>query len=382
MDKNNSFANIEQQVIKSLTDLSEDAKNFASKCKPDMSEKDKEKLFAERHAKFALPVNRPVDRHKVAKILYRSRLANGFKQNETITNPQAFSFIPDELVSDTFPRRSRMNLTGESVMYVSPSLRTNLREISRDIQPDQIAFMACFRKKACNKLNCYIVDPIFDISDPEKAPLYSETIEAMTNLFLDIDCDYLASSFFAHYILYVQKHFNYDAIIYPSVRAKQNGELDSNIVIKPEYFEVNYMLDWVIMGHIDSSLTTVSFKYLGLPDGNKLHWYEFKFYPDDFVVFDYFGKDGKKYSVKKTCTESFFKETFYKPFMSKINCEPHTIAGLKGIEKTLMFKKVENIRKELLLNGTSLYVGFVEISCQCVIRLEEIENPDKVLLGH
>lgn len=382
MDNNNSFADIEQQVINSLTDLSEDAKSFASKCKTDMSEKDKEKLFAERHTKFVLPCNNPVDRQKEAEILYRSRLADGFKQKETITNLQAFSFIPDELVSDTFPRRSRMNLTGESVMYVSPTLKTNLREISRSVQPNQMAFMACFRKKTCNNLNCYIVDPIFDISSHEEAPLFSKSFEVLSKLFLDIDSNYLASSFFAHYILYGQKIVNYDAIIYPSVRAKQKGESELNIVIKPEYFEANYTLDWVIMGHVDSSLTTVSFQYLGLPEGNKLHWYEVRLFPDDFITFDYFGKNGKKVSKREPYTESLFTEKLYEYLLEKIRLNQKCICKQNEFKRTLLLKHNEKVYKDLSVNGTSLYVEFIKISCQCTIQLVEVDNPDKVILGH
>lgn len=382
MDKNIFFADIEQQVIKSLTDLNEDAKNFASKCKPDMSESDKEKMFAERHTKFILPFVGPFDGQDFAKILYRSRLADSFKPGQTITDPQAFSFIPEVSLSESFPPRGRMNLTGQSIFYGSNLLKTSLSEIKFN----QKVFMACFSKIMRHSLDCYIVDPSFYLSQSGYAPLSYESINVMGQLFLSEDSDkvskYLASSFFAHYILYGQKEKSYNAIIYPSVKAKKDLRLESNIAIKPEYFEANYMLDWVIMGHVDSSLTTVSFQYLGLPDDNELHWYEVRLFPDDFITFDYFGKNGKKVSKRVPYTDSLFTEKLYEYLLEKIRFYQKGICKQNEFKRTLLLKHNENVYQELSVNGTSFYVEFIKISCQCTIQLVEVDNPDKVILGH
>lgn len=74
--------------------------------------------------------------------LYRSRLERKVGNEEDLSSPQTFSYVPLEITNRHFPNLQRANFSGQSVFYGSLSPTTNFREISDDVTAGEEIYMA------------------------------------------------------------------------------------------------------------------------------------------------------------------------------------------------------------------------------------------------
>lgn len=366
---------------KFISDLISNERGMRFRSK-ELSEKEKERLFSKKQSKIVLPVTLPFDIQKNTHFIYRSRIAETIGPTESITNPQTFSFIPPELLTDTFPRRGRFNLTGQALLYGSLEFKTNFREMSQSIQNGDFVFTALYEKQDDIPLNCFCINSSYNLENinPKNFP-YKEILDKMSQLLLAPNSTYFASSFLANFILFEEASRGYDAIIYPSVRVEQESCSEYNIVITPDFFKRHYELKCVIYGHVDSSLTTGIAKYIGFPNGGSIAWYEFKIYPKGELFYDYEDANGRKITVKKAYSDNIFSKYLSKELNIDSVCKLFNMQKATKNDRW-MFLYEGDVSDTISVGDCLFYPRKLTIRCFCTLRLNEMSNPDETILGH
>lgn len=74
--------------------------------------------------------------------LYRGRLAVDIKECEDLSDPATFSYVPLALNANGLPSMGRANFEGQSIFYASERMETNFKEISKDSNIGDEAYMA------------------------------------------------------------------------------------------------------------------------------------------------------------------------------------------------------------------------------------------------
>ena len=67
--------------------------------------------------------------------IYRTRPKSNIKDDEDLSSPSAFSYVPIELNLKKIPSIGRFNKEGQSVFYASISASTNLKEMKDKTLP-------------------------------------------------------------------------------------------------------------------------------------------------------------------------------------------------------------------------------------------------------
>jgi len=228
--------------------------------------------------------------------LYRGRLARDVSEKEDLSSPSTFSYVPLTLNKYGCPQRGRANYKGQSIFYSSVSMKTNFREICKDSNMGDEAYMAKWVLKSDSNLYLYRLIPESGI-DENKAPrsiLYIDNpkivkselgdyLKKLGHIMMSNDQKgkYLASSCIANCIYNTMGiardqegksfEFHYDGILYPSA-ISDNEEL--NIALKPDFVDSNLRLEWVIKGLLSSDARSVEFKQIGINESGRIEWYE------------------------------------------------------------------------------------------------------------
>lgn len=229
--------------------------------------------------------------------LYRGRLAEDVGQNEDLSSPATFSYVPLALNKDGLPKMGRLNYKGQSIFYASEHMRTNFKEISKDSSIGDEAYMAKWKLKPNSNMRLYRTIPawgistdngsgsIFTITDPSivngELGLYLKRLGYIMMSNEDIG-KYLGSSYIANCIYsstgVVRNpkgkdfEFHYDGIVYPSVAA--GGTEEVNIALKPEFVDKHLELECVIKGRLSPDMRFVNYEKIGINEGGKIVWYE------------------------------------------------------------------------------------------------------------
>lgn len=281
-----------------LLDLEESAKT--------MQESEYYSVFTQ---KFSCPLPRPYVLETLS--LFRTRLASSDIDNEKECKISTFSYIPFDSVTADFPKRGRMNRTGQSLFYASLSPDTNYREIKHDVCGGEEVYLSKWSIKEGQKLSTYIIPSINNIgpnADTEESYAvtssfftqgeWGEYLRCLTRIFTTVedesDHKYLCSSFLANHILsqkgkaydlrindYVE--FHYDAIMYPSVRMGNGKMVASNLVIKPEVVDKALELSYVVKGLIGNDQSSLSYQKIGFPEDGQVVWYRLEL--DEVVAY-------------------------------------------------------------------------------------------------
>lgn len=277
-----------KEYTKKLLELEESAKTMQES-----------EYYAEFAPKFSCPL--PVPDELETLPLFRTRPASSDIDKEKERRISTFSYIPLESVTPDFPKRGRMNKTGQSLFYASLSPNTNYKEIKHDVCGGEEVYLSKWNIKEGQKLSTYIIPSINNIgpnADTEESYAitssfftqgeWGEYLRCLTRIFTTVEDEsehkYLCSSFLANHILskegkafderinnYVD--FHYDAIMYPSVRIGNGKIVASNLVIKPDVVDTALELTYVINGTIDQDLCSLSYQKIGFPEAGKIVWY-------------------------------------------------------------------------------------------------------------
>lgn len=276
--------------------------------------------FFERYGNFSLLLCNPVYIKEPLKI-YRSRLVSSIGKNEDITSPQTFSYIPEEITTSSWPKRGRLNKTGQSLFYGSFIPKTNYNEIKHDVKVGDEVYLSQWETKDNSNLRLYNmftsdnvscgVDLSTRIGIKNPVIVNSEVgdyVRRLANIFYS-DQDYLKSSLIANSIMNVENSFLrnskrcelvFDAITYSSVQISPHAIPNLNIAIKPEAVESKMTLQYVIKGKLLEDLQSISFENIGLPQDRKIIWYDFIFEPIiESIRFLKISDGNKSYDVNK-----------------------------------------------------------------------------------
>ena len=96
--------------------------------------------------------------------LYRGRLAKDVDLNEDLSSPATFSYVPLFLNKIGKPQMGRANYEGQSIFYASEHMKTNFKEISKDSNIGDEAYMAKWRIKPNSNLHLFRTVPACGIS--------------------------------------------------------------------------------------------------------------------------------------------------------------------------------------------------------------------------
>lgn len=259
--------------------------------------------------KFSCPLPRPYDLETLP--LFRTRLASSGIDKVKECKISTFSYIPLDSVTSDFPKRGRMNKTGQSLFYASLSPDTNYKEIKHDVCGGEEVYLSKWSIKEGQKLSAYIIPSISNIgpnADTEESYAitssfftqgeWGEYLRCLTRIFTTVEDEsehkYLCSSYLANHILSQEGkafdarindyiNFHYDAIMYPSVRIGNGKMVASNLVIKPNVVDKTLELTYVIKGTIGEDLSTLSYQKIGFPEAGEIVWYRLELNE----VFDY-----------------------------------------------------------------------------------------------
>lgn len=343
--------------------------------------------YSEFTPRFSCPLPRPYNLETLS--LFRTRLASSDIDNEKERKISTFSYIPLESVTSDFPKRGRMNKTGQSLFYASLSPDTNYKEIKHDICGGEEVYLSKWNIKGGQKLSTYIIPSINNIgpnADAEESYAitcsfftqgeWGEYIRCLTRIFTTVEDDsehkYLCSSFLANHILsqkgnafdaknndYVD--FKYDAIMYPSVRIGNGKMVASNLVIKPDVVDTALELTYVIKGTIGQDISSLSYQKIGFPEAGQIVWYRLELNE----VFNYKNivlrsTEQKLYKLKDfPCTDKDGKivtlERFL-PFMrNKLDSQLlQQIIDFKSFKSTISYNAIT--KKEDLLEVKELFL--------------------------
>ena len=228
--------------------------------------------------------------------LYRGRLAEYVGENEDLSRPATFSYVPLALNEKGLPRMGRLNYKGQSIFYASERMKTNFNEISKDCKIGDEAYMSKWILKPNSNLHLYRTIPawgvctdnasgcIFTITDPNivngELGLYLKRVGYIMMSNEEIG-KYLGSSYIANCIYsstgFVRNpkgkdfNFHYDGIVYPSA---VGGSKDVNIALKPEFVDKHLELECVIKGRLSPDMRFVNYEKIGINEGGNIVWYE------------------------------------------------------------------------------------------------------------
>lgn len=228
--------------------------------------------------------------------LYRGRLAKDVDLNEDLSSPATFSYVPLFLNKIGKPQMGRANYEGQSIFYASEHMKTNFKEISKDSNIGDEAYMAKWRIKPNSNLHLFRTVPAcgistanapngtFSITDPSivnsELGLYLKRLGSIMMLDEEVG-KYLGSSFIANCIYSVNVPTigdtgnnigpHYDGIAYPSVAA--GGTEEVNIALKPEFVDKHLELECVIKGRLAPDMRSVKYEKIGINEGGRIVWY-------------------------------------------------------------------------------------------------------------
>ena len=256
--------------------------------------------------------------------LYRGRLADDVGKKEDLSSPATFSYVPLVLNKDGLPKMRRANYKGQSIFYASEQMKTNFKEISKDSNIGDEAYMAKWKLKPNSNLCLYRTIPAWGINtDNEPNSIFTITEPIIVDSELGVYLKrlgyimmsseeigkYLGSSYIANCIYSAngfakdsagnKYEIHYDGIIYPSVAS--GGTEEVNIALKPEFVDKNLELECVIKGRLAPDMRSVKYEKIGINENGKIVWYT-SFIDEDSImniVTQYYGSDGNNVDVSK-----------------------------------------------------------------------------------
>jgi len=229
--------------------------------------------------------------------LFRGRLANNIHEYEDLSKPETFSYVPFSLNEKGLPEMERANYKGQSIFYASEHMGTNFKEISKDSNIGDEAYMAKWILNANSNLHLYRIIPEWGISEAnDPNGLFTITKPEIVNSELGVYLKrlgyimmsneetgkYLGSSYIANCIYAatgivkdskgntVYNDIHYDGIVYPSAIGNIN---DVNIALKPEFVDKNLKLECVIKGRLAPDMQSVKYEKIGINEAGKIVWY-------------------------------------------------------------------------------------------------------------
>lgn len=229
--------------------------------------------------------------------LYRGRLAEDVGRTEDISEPATFSYVPHVLNEKGLPKMGRANYKGQSIFYASEHMGTNFKEISKESDIGDEAYMAKWVLKSNSNLHLYHIIPDWGISEAnDPNGLFTITKPEIVNSELGLYLKrlgyimmsneetgkYLGSSYIANCIYtttgvvkdskgnIVHNDIHYDGIVYPSAI----GNIDDvNIALKPEFVDKNLELECVIKGRLAPDMRSVKYEKIGINENGRIVWY-------------------------------------------------------------------------------------------------------------
>ena len=229
--------------------------------------------------------------------LFRGRLAEDIGKNEDLSRPSTFSYVPLELNEKGLPRMGRANYRGQSIFYASEHIETNFKEISKDSNIGDEAYLAKWVLKPNSNLHLYRAIPNWGISEAnDPTGPFPITQPGIVNSELGLYLKrlgyimmsneeigkYLGSSYLANCIYTATGVFkdskgntvfndiHYDGIAYPSAIGNPN---DVNIALKPEFVNNNLKLECVIKGRLAPDMRSVEYEKIGFNENGRIVWY-------------------------------------------------------------------------------------------------------------
>ena len=229
--------------------------------------------------------------------LYRGRLAEDVGRTEDLSKPATFSYVPRFLNENGFPKMGRANYKGQSIFYASEHMGTNFKEISKESDIGDEAYMTKWILKPNSNLHLYRIIPEWGVSeanDPNGlfAITKPEIVNGELGLYLkrlgyimmsnEETGKYLGSSYIANCIYaatgvvndskgnIVYSDIHYDGIVYPSAIGNIN---DVNIALKPEFVDKNLELECVIKGRLAPDMRSVKYEKIGINENGRIVWY-------------------------------------------------------------------------------------------------------------
>ena len=256
--------------------------------------------------------------------LYRGRLADDVGKKEDLSSPATFSYVPLVLNKDGLPKMGRANYKGQSIFYASEQMKTNFKEISKDSNIGDEAYMAKWKLKPNSNLclsrtiHAWGINTdnepnnIFTITEPNivdsELGVYLKRLGYIMMSNEEIG-KYLGSSYIANCIYSAngfakdsagnKYEIHYDGIIYPSVAS--GGTEEVNIALKPEFVDKNLELECVIKGRLAPDMRSVKYEKIGINENRKIVWYT-SFIDEESImniVTQYFDSDGNIVDVSK-----------------------------------------------------------------------------------
>ena len=229
--------------------------------------------------------------------LYRGRLAEDVGGTEDLSNPATFSYVPIVLNENGLPKMGRANYRGQSIFYASVHMGTNFKEISKESNIGDEAYMAKWVLKPNSSLHLYRIIPDWGISETNNPDgLFTITKPEIVNSELGLYLKrlgyimmsneeagkYLGSTYIANCIYaatgvvkdskgnIVYNDIHYDGIVYPSAIGNIN---DVNIALKPEFVDKNLELECVIKGRLVPDMRSVKYEKIGINENGRIVWY-------------------------------------------------------------------------------------------------------------
>jgi hypothetical protein len=229
--------------------------------------------------------------------LYRGRLAEDVDRTEDLSNPETFSYVPHALNEKGLPKMGRANYTGQSIFYASEHMGTNFKEISKESNIGDEAYMAKWILNPNSNLHLYRIIPEWGISEAnDPNGLFTITKPEIVNSELGLYLKrlgyimmsneetgkYLGSSYIANCIYAatgivkdskgntVYNDIHYDGIVYPSAIGNIN---DVNIALMPEFVDKNLKLECVIKGRLAPDMRSVKYEKIGINENGRIVWY-------------------------------------------------------------------------------------------------------------
>ena len=257
--------------------------------------------------------------------LYRGRLAEDIGDSEDLSKPATFSYVPLALNEKGIPKMGRANYKGQSIFYASERMGTNFKEISKDSNIGDEAYLAKWVLKPNSNLHLYRAipdwgiseanDPIspFTITQPEivnsELGLYLKRLGYIMMSNEEIG-KYLGSSYLANCIYTatgvvkdskgntVFNDIHYDGIAYPCAIGNPN---EVNIALKPEFVDNNLKLECVIKGHLAPDMRSVEYEKIGINENGRIVWYTSIIDENSITILDakYFDYNGNFVDVSK-----------------------------------------------------------------------------------
>lgn len=229
--------------------------------------------------------------------LYRGRLAEDVDRTEDLSTPETFSYVPHALNEKGLPKMGRANYKGQSIFYASEHMGTNFKEISKESDIGDEAYMAKWILRPNSNLHLYRIVPEWGISESnDTSGPFTITEPKIVNSELGLYLKrlgyimmsneeigkYLGSSYIANCIYaatgvvkdlkgkIIYENIHYDGIVYPSAI----GNIDDiNIALKPGFVDKNLELECVIKGRLAPDMRSVKYEKIGINENGRIVWY-------------------------------------------------------------------------------------------------------------